>query len=98
MSHANRERESPARNESMSKALPLVGLGCLTVLGAILLYWSGKLSLRYNAWTTSFRQRHPDINPQPTRQMREFNTKIMMWIFRIVGAFLILFSILALIA
>jgi hypothetical protein len=81
----------------MTKALPIVVLGCLTVLGATLIYWSGKLSLRYNSWTTSFRERHLHINPPPTTQMREFNTKIMMWIFRILGAFLILFSILTLI-
>jgi len=69
----------------------------LAVLGATLLYWSAQLSLRYNAWTTNFRERHPNFNTPPTPQMRELNTKIMAWLFRIVGGLLVLLAILALI-
>jgi hypothetical protein len=53
--------------------------------------------MRYNAWTTSLRERYPRINPPPTPQMREMNTKIMKWLFRVVGAFLVMFSFVALI-
>ena len=81
----------------MSKTLLTVVWGSLTVLGAILFHWSGRLSLRYNAWTTSFRKQHPHINPPPTPQMRALNTKIMTWLFRFLGAFLFLLSILALV-
>jgi hypothetical protein len=77
----------------MSNAILIIVLVNLIVFGAILFYWSGQLSVRYNAWTTSFRERHPHINPPPTPQMRESNTKIMTWLFR-----LLLLAILALIA
>jgi hypothetical protein len=78
----------------MSKIAPTVMWGCLTVLGAALLYWSGRLSLHYNSWTTSFRERHPHFDAPPRSQL---NTKIVMWLFRLVGGFLVLLSILALI-
>jgi len=68
----------------------------LTALGVVLLYWSGELSLRYNAWTTRVRERHPQINPPPTTQMRELNTKIVAWSFRFLGVCLLLVSILML--
>src|SRR5882762_9502695 len=68
----------------------------LTALGVVLLYWSGELSLRYNAWTTRFRERYPHINPPPTPQSRELNTKIMTWLFRFLGACILLASILML--
>jgi hypothetical protein len=68
---------------------------CPMALGAVLIYSSGRLSVRYNAWTTSIRDRHPHINSPPTPQMREVNTRIMTWIFRIFGAFLLLLSIMA---
>ncbi|MGA2435443.1 MAG: hypothetical protein ABSG25_09170, partial [Bryobacteraceae bacterium] len=54
------------------------------------------LSVRYNAWTTSFRERHPNINPPPTPQMRELNTKTMTRLFRFLGVVLVLGSILIL--
>jgi hypothetical protein len=70
----------------------------LALTGAVLLYWSRTFSLRYNAWTTRFRERHQRINPPPTPEMRELNTKIMTWLFRFLGAFLLLLSVLTLIA
>jgi hypothetical protein len=62
------------------------------VVGLILFVWAGPLSLRYNAWTTDLRERHPNINPPPTPEWRARNTKIMTVVFRIAGVFLIVFS------
>jgi hypothetical protein len=76
----------------MTGILPAIMWCCLTVLGATLVYWSGQLSIRYNAWTTGLRERYPRINPPPTPQMRQMNTNIMTRLFRIAGAFLVLFS------
>ena len=67
----------------------LVGLGLVT--------WAAALSLRYNAWTTSLRERHPNFNPPPTLEWRALNTKIMTVMFRVAGAFFILASFLILI-
>ena len=80
----------------MSRTLQIVQWACLGVLGATLFYWSARLSLIYNAWTTSFRERHPHINPPPTAEARNSNTKTMMWLFRILGAFLFLSALVAL--
>jgi len=74
----------------MSEAVALVIWACLTVLGASLIVWSAPLSVRYNAWTTALRERHPHISPPPMPEMRQLNTKIMTWLFRIVGLFLLL--------
>jgi hypothetical protein len=52
------------------------------------------LSVRYNAWTTRLRERHPDFNSPPTPEWRAKNTKIMTVMFRVVGLFFILLSIL----
>jgi hypothetical protein len=68
------------------------GAGC-AVAGFILVYWAAPLSVRYNAWTTSLRQRHPNINPAPTPEWRTRNTKIMTVMF-VFGVFLVLLSIL----
>jgi hypothetical protein len=57
--------------------------------GLVLLIWARTLSLRYNAWTTGLRERHPNFNPPPTPEWRVRNTKIMTIIFRIVGVFLL---------
>jgi hypothetical protein len=66
-------------------------------LAGMLLIWRAvPLSLRYNAWTTSLRERHPNINPPPTPEWRARNTKIMTMMFRVVGVFLVLLSILTL--
>jgi len=63
------------------------------VVGLILLFWAGRLSILYNAWTTSLRERHPHINPPPSPEWRMRNTKIMTVMFRIVGVFFLLLSI-----
>lgn len=77
----------------MNRIVLSVMLLCLTVLGISVVYWAHKLSLKYNAWTTSFREKHPRINPPPTPRMRELNTKIMTWLFRLTGVFIILYSL-----
>jgi uncharacterized membrane protein YjgN (DUF898 family) len=64
------------------------------VVGFVLVYWATPLSLRYNAWTTGVRQRHPNFNPPPTPEWRQTNTKIMTVLFRVVGASLLVFSVL----
>jgi hypothetical protein len=74
----------------MSKAVALAIWACLTVLGASLIVWSAPLSAGYNAWTTALRERYPRINPPPTPEMRQLNARIMTWLFRIVGLFLVL--------
>jgi len=81
----------------MSKTFPIIQWGCNAGLGASLLYWASQLSVRYNAWTTSLRERYPYVNKPPTPQMQDLNTKIMMWLFRVVGALFFLLSIVALI-
>jgi hypothetical protein len=81
----------------MSKILLNVLCGSLSAIGAAVFYWSGQLSSRYNAWTTGFRARHPQLNPPPTTQMRQLNTEVMTWLFRLLGAFLVLLAILALV-
>ena len=61
--------------------------------GLVFLWWAKPLSLRYNAWTTGLRERHPNINPPPTPEWRARNTKIMTVLFRFLGVFFILLSI-----
>lgn len=56
------------------------------VLGLILLFCAKPFSLRYNAWTTALRTRHPNINPPPTPEARARNTRIMTVLFRGMGA------------
>jgi hypothetical protein len=63
------------------------------VIGLILVRWATPLSLRYNAWTTGVRQRHPNFNPPPTSEWRERNTKIMTMMLRVVGVFFVLLSV-----
>lgn len=60
--------------------------------GLLFLWWARPLSLQYNAWTTSLRERHPNINPPPTTEQRARNTKIMTTIFRFLGVFFLLLS------
>lgn len=62
------------------------------VVGLALAYWAKSLSVRYNAWSTSVRERHPDISPPPTPELRVRNTKVMTIIFRYVGVFFLLLS------
>jgi hypothetical protein len=73
----------------------MIGWSFLAVIGATLLVRARQLSLSYNAWTTRLRERHPNINPPPTPKMRELNTQIMKWMFRVMGVFLFLLSIVA---
>jgi hypothetical protein len=63
------------------------------VLGLALIFWATPLSIRYNAWTKGLRERHPNINAPPTPEWRARNTKIMTVMFRVVGVFLVLLSI-----
>ena len=72
-----------------------LGLG-YALAGMLLIWRAVPLSLRYNAWTTGLRERHPNINPPPTPEWRARNTKIMTMMFRVVGVFLVLLSILTL--
>ena len=55
------------------------------VWGAAMLVWSREISERYNAWTTRFRRRHPNLIPPPTPRQREIHTRIMTWIIRVFG-------------
>jgi len=61
-------------------------------VGVVMLLAAPWLSRRYNAWTTQFRERNPNINPPPTDAMRALNTKIMTTLFRVFGVGLILMS------
>jgi hypothetical protein len=66
--------------------------------GLALILWAVPLSIRYNAWTTRLRERHPNFNPPPTLEWRARNTKIMSTMFRVAGAFFVLVSAMSLLA
>lgn len=70
----------------------MLGIG-YAAIGLVLICFAGSLSIRYNAWTTRVRERHPNLNPPPTPEWRARNTKIMTVIFCVAGVFLILMSI-----
>ncbi len=70
----------------------ILGTG-YAAIGLALVVWATPLSIRYNAWTTSLRERHPNVNPPPTPERQARNTKIMTVIFWVVGVFLVLLSI-----
>jgi hypothetical protein len=70
---------------------------CVSLFGVMVFVGALQLSQRYNAWTTTLRRRHPRINPPPTEQARKLNEAIMMWLFRIVGAYFVVMALLALI-
>jgi hypothetical protein len=70
----------------------ILGIG-YAVIGLALSFWANPLSIRYNAWTTGLRERHPNVNPPPTPEWRARNTKIMTVMIRVVGVFLVLLSI-----
>src|SRR5229473_492533 len=78
-----------ARSGSVSLIL---GAG-YAVIGLALIFWAAPLSLRYNAWTTGLRERHPNVNPPPTPEWRARNTKIMTVMFRVLGVGLAVLSI-----
>jgi hypothetical protein len=71
----------------------LIWSAVYAILGVALLIWAAPLSLRYNAWTTGLRERHPNVNPPPTPEWRARNTKIMMILFRVAGLFFLLMSV-----
>jgi len=66
------------------------------VLGLGLIFLAAPLSLRYNAWTASLRERHPKLNPPPTPESRARNTRIMTTLFRTLGVILAVLSIILL--
>lgn len=78
----------------MSRTYP--AFMCLSqfVVGAIRLFRARPLSLRYNVWTTRFRERHPQINLSPTPVWRERNTEIITLLFRFFGAAFLFLSFL----
>jgi len=75
----------------------ILGAGC-AFIGLALIFWATPLSIRYNAWTTGLRERHPNINPPPTPEWRARNTKIMTVMFRVAGVSLVLLSIMDLLS
>ena len=70
----------------------VLGIG-YAVIGLALIVRAAPLSVRYNAWTTGLRERHPNINPPPTPEWRARNTKIMTVMFRVLGVGLAVLSI-----
>ena len=70
----------------------ILGMGCWAI-GLALVAGATPLSIRYNAWTTGLRERHPNLNPPPTPECRARNTKIMIVLFRVLGVSLVLLSI-----
>jgi hypothetical protein len=61
--------------------------------GACLFMWAKPLSRMYNAWTTRFRTKYPNINPPPTPKAAELNHKIMVILFRLLGVTLFLTAV-----
>lgn len=70
----------------------VLGSGYL-VVGLVLAIWAKPVSIRYNGWTTALRERHPNFNPPPTPEWRARNTKIITIMFRALGVFFVLLSI-----
>jgi hypothetical protein len=66
--------------------------------GLALILWAVPLSIRYNAWTTRLRERHPNFNPPPIPEWLARNTKIMTALFRVAGAFFVLVGALSLLS
>jgi hypothetical protein len=75
-------------------AMTLITAIVFAAVRIVLLIWASPLSVRYNTWTTGFRERHPKINPPPTPEWRARNTKIMTGMFRLLGGLSLIFSIL----
>ena len=73
----------------------ILGAG-YAVIGLVLIFRAVPLSVRYNAWTTGLRERHPNVNPPPTPEWRARNTKIMTVMFRVLGVVLAALSIVCL--
>jgi hypothetical protein len=70
----------------------ILGTG-YAAIGLALVVWDTPLSMRYNAWTTGLRERHPHVDPPPTPQWGARNAKIMAFMFRVVGVFLVWLSV-----
>ena len=56
--------------------------------GAALFYWARPMSRRYNEWTLRFQERHPQISKPLSPEAVSLNRKIMVFVFRVVGAIL----------
>jgi len=82
----------------MSKTLLTVISGNAALFGTILLLYSERLSVRYNAWTSRLRARHDLFSPPPDARMLASNTAITMWLLRALGVVLLVFSVLAVIS
>jgi hypothetical protein len=80
----------------MEKTLLTIVWCSFAAISAAVSYRAPALSIRYNAWTTSFRERNPHINAPPTPEARKKNTRIMTWLFRVLGAFFVVYSLLML--
>jgi hypothetical protein len=63
-------------------------LANLAFAGAALFYWAKPMSHRYNAWTTTLRERYPTFSKPPTPDRALLNYRIMVALFRVAGAFL----------
>jgi hypothetical protein len=63
-------------------------LANLAFFGAALFYGAKPTSQRYNAWTTRFRERHPQISKPPSPEMVSLSYKIMVFVLRAFGAIL----------
>jgi hypothetical protein len=70
----------------------ILGIGYWAI-GLALVVGATPLSIRYNAWTTGLRERHPNFNPPPTPECRARNTKIMILMLRVLRVSLVLLSI-----
>jgi hypothetical protein len=57
--------------------------------GVALFYWAKPMSQRYNEWTTRFRETHPQITKPRSPEAASLNYKIMVIVFRSVGALLL---------
>ncbi len=74
-----------------------IALGAsINVIGLALIYWSGQLSGRYNAWTSNLRGRHRRGSAEPSSQAHVANVRIVKTLLRILGTFLVLSSIVVL--
>ncbi len=62
----------------------MLGAG-YAVVGLALILWATPLSIRHSGWTTTLRERRPNVNPPPTPEWRARNTKIMTIMFRALG-------------
>jgi hypothetical protein len=76
-------------SDDARKLVAILVDGFVVWVGVALIVYSRLLALRYNAWTTRFRERHPNISKPPTAEMREFNTRVTTWLIRAVGAALV---------